>query len=319
MAASPKIVTSVLAVLTLAGVTWIVLGYRRDRAPLVERIGEIRGYIDDARAERRRHDAVLEDLQALADRTLGSDRETVDHQLRSRLNRIGEAIGLSGFSVNTSRYAARPTPARSAFSARAERAVRDEIDFVEVEGSLSGEGSLEQALRLVHEVQAEPWPKRIDQMRLNPRDNGARFDVTMRLTTLFLPDRGPESPPSLDRPLDEGFQAHAPLAQVNPFRLPPAPEPPTQPAPEVVVQAPPTPVGPDWTQWTVTGVVEGPTGVEVWMLHPATGESRRLASGDPLDGLELVSAAGDRARFRRGASEFTVRVGATLGEPEPSR
>ena len=124
------------AIVALAGLTWIGLGYRRDRGPLVERIDKIRGYVADARAEQRRHDVVLEDLQALAEHTLGGDRETVDHRLRSHLNRLGEAIGLSGLSVNTSRYAARSSPARAAFTARAERQVRDEVDFVEVEATV---------------------------------------------------------------------------------------------------------------------------------------------------------------------------------------
>ena len=43
------------AIVALAGLTWIGLGYRRDRGPLVERIDKIRGYVADARAEQRTH------------------------------------------------------------------------------------------------------------------------------------------------------------------------------------------------------------------------------------------------------------------------
>ena len=38
-------------------------------------------------------------IQSYVDRTLGGDDETVDHRLRSRLNRIAETVGLADATV----------------------------------------------------------------------------------------------------------------------------------------------------------------------------------------------------------------------------
>ena len=157
-------------------------------------------------------------LQAYADRTLGDNLEAVDHELRTRLNRIGEEVGLSKLSVGTGRVRRMESPARNLPPFRPHRELREELDFVEVEASVSGVGSLEAAMRLVHRIEAEPWMKRVVQVRLQPRDNGERFVVTIRLVTLYLPGRTPARPLETVADLG-GFERYQLLVRRNPFRL----------------------------------------------------------------------------------------------------
>ncbi|MHC4769169.1 MAG: hypothetical protein ACYTEI_10715, partial [Planctomycetota bacterium] len=146
-------------------------------------------------------------IRGLVDRTLGGDLETVDHRLRSRLNRIGEDLGLEALSVGTGRVRRLETPAKSQFKRRGQQALRGELDFVEVEAWISGEGSLERVLRLIHRIDAEPWPKRVHQVRVQPKLSAQRFAVQLRFVTLFLPDRDPIQPPP---PGEPGISAATP-------------------------------------------------------------------------------------------------------------
>ena len=301
-------------VVVLAGLGWLgwrpvrsmYLGPRVEveqrRAKLIADVNRYRSGVDDGLRLRT-------ELQAYADRTLGGDLEAVDHELRTRLNRIGEEVGLKKLSVGTGRVRSMETPARNVAALRANKELRDELDFVEVEASVSGVGSLEAAMRLVHRIEAEGWIKRIVQVRLQPRDNGERFVVTIRLVTLYLPGRAPAGPVETVADLG-GFERYQPLVRRNPFRLAAKP-----------VAAAPQPVAPkpagQHRKWVLTGVVSGPDGVEVWLLHADSGQSRRLSIGQSIQGVRLVAAAGDTADFEFGEDRFTVPVGRPLAPKRP--
>jgi len=79
----------------------------------------------------------------------------------------------------------RASPARTLFKGNAQRTLRDEVDFVELPAVVSGQGNYEQALRLISSIENEPWIKRIDSIKMDPKDNGGKFDFSLRLTTLF--------------------------------------------------------------------------------------------------------------------------------------
>ncbi len=294
-------------VVVLAGLGWLgwtpvrslYLDERADieqrRAKLIAQVARYQAGADDSLRVRTA-------LQAYADRTLGGDLEAVDHGLRTRLNRIGEEVGLAKLSVATGRVRSMESPARSLRPFRAHRELREELDFVEVEALVSGEGSLEAAMRLVHRIEAEPWIKRVVQVRLQPRDNGERFVVTIRLVTLYLPGRTPAR--RLETVADlGGFERYQLLARSNPFQL-------------AAKLAPASPM-PAEQQWVLTGVVSGPDGVEVWLLHAESGLSQRLTVGPSIEGVRLVSAAGDTAEFKFGEDRFTVPVGRPLTPGEP--
>ncbi len=296
-------------VVVLAGLGWLgwtpvrsmYLDERADieqrRAKLIAQVARYRSGADDSLRVRTA-------LQAYADRTLGGDLEAVDHELRTRLNRIGEEVGLKKLSVGTGRVRSMETPARNVAALRANKELRDELDFVEVEASVSGVGSLEAAMRLVHRIEAEGWIKRIVQVRLQPRDNGERFVVTIRLVTLYLPGRAPAGPVETVADLG-GFERYQLLARRNPFHLAAKPA------------ATPPPPAAEQKKWVLTGVVSGPDGVEVWLLHAESGQSRRLTVGQSIEGIRFVSAEGDTAEFKFGEDRFAVRVGRPLTQNRP--
>lgn len=140
--------------------------YLNQRAALKQRIGQLTSNIQRYEAGVEDQTRVAEALGRYADGSMGGDLETVDHQLRSRLNRIGEEIGMAGLTVGTGRARNLQSPAKSQFRLRGQRALRDETDFVEVEAWISGQAEFEQVLQLVHRVREEPWLKRIHQVRL---------------------------------------------------------------------------------------------------------------------------------------------------------
>lgn len=300
-------------VVVLAGLGWlgwtpVRSKFLEPRADLEERRVKLNGEVARYRTGSDDHVRVTAALRAYVDRTLGGDLETVDHELRTRLNRIGEEIGLEKLSVGTGRVRQMESPARNLPDFRSRRELREEIDFVEVEASVSGEGSLETVMHLVHRIETEPWMKRVVQVRLTPRDNGERFVVTVRLVTIYLPSRAPSG--ALEAVSDpSGFERYRQLAGRNPFRIASKPD-------AVAVAPPPRLAAPPpvdkYRKWVLTGVVSGPDGVEVWLIHGDSGDSRRLTVGQQIEEVRLVSAAGDTAEFQVGDARFTVPVGEPL-------
>ncbi len=262
-------------------------------------------------------------IQGFVDRTLGSDLDSTDSALRSRLNRIGEELRLVDLSVKTDRATVRASPAKSEFQARgSQKAMRDEPDFVELPATMSGEGTIDQVLRLVHRIHAEPWIKRLDGVRLEQAKAGERVRMTLRLTTLFLPGKRSKSDPrpsDADRvAIEQNFERFRSLVAANPFRVP-VPEKPA--APTATAQAPPPAVpvqlGFPYDQWLLTGLVDGPTGVEAWVRNPATGERRELQVGQVIGEIAFAGAIGDVAEFTLGQERFGVQVGAALNARGP--
>jgi hypothetical protein len=305
------IAAAVLAV--LAG-GWALTGaarrvYLTPRAELRREIDAVRGRLEDRRAALASADDVRARLRAVVDRTLGSEVETVDHRLRARLNRIAEAVGLERPTVGTGRTGARLSPARGIFRGR-HRDLRDEVDFVELEGWVSGEATFVQALGLVEAVHREPWPKHVDQVRLEAKDNGARFKVTVRLTTLLLPGLEPAriDPDGAPPPAPPSLAAYAALGSVNPFHLPAA----TPMAAPGAEGAPPAASPFPYEQWAVTGVARAGGGTEIWLLNRTSGESRRLTVGDRLGDAVLVAVEGDRIVFEIDDRRVVLAVGEPL-------
>jgi hypothetical protein len=308
-----KIILALAAVTALASLGWapVKAAYFNQRRMQRDRIVSLTNDIDLFKKAASEHVGVRDGIQGYVDRTLGGDLETVDHQLRSRLNRIGEQLGLEALTVGTGRVRRLGTPAKSRqFRGPGQKALRDELDFVEVEGWIAGQGSLEDALRLIHRIDAEPWLKRVQQVRLQPKANAERFGVQLRLVTLYLPDRAPQQPPPAGDPPD--FGRYASMASRNPFQVPPAA---SEPSPGPAA----TPVGADagLNRWVLTGVATSGGSVEAWLLRPDSGETRRLVPGDTFEGLVLVAGDGNVAEFQLGNKRFRVAVGSRLAERLP--
>jgi hypothetical protein len=311
-----KPILMLFAAVAAVALTWIAVNrwYLTPRIALKDQIGKATVILAEQRAAREDSRNVSKHLQGFVDRTLGPNLETVDHRLRSRLNRLCEQSKLQGVSVGTEGAGKdRFSPAKIKFRSSSHKALRDEIDFVELEAWISGVGALEDVVRLISSIEAEPWIKRIDQVRLDPRDNGARMTLSLRLTTLFLPGRAPrgeQPPPTVVEP-DARYVA---LVSGNPFRVPPPPEPqPAAPAP----RQPAAPLGPPpfpFDQWAITGLAQGPSGPEAWLLHRPSGQTRVLGVGQQIDAAVFSGATGDAAGFTLGPQRFVVAVGATMDQ-----
>ena len=303
------ILIAALALITWAGYHLGNRTFSTASTQLLRDIETYRSVLDVVSDERVRLPRQRTQLQSIVDRTLGGDVETVDASLRSGLNRIGEEIGLAGLSVRTGTAATRLSPARSEFQGTARRHLRDEPDFVELEAWISGQGDLRQSLHLLHRLQREPWMKKLLQVKLSPKDNGARFDVNIHLVTLFLPGRIPNADPGSIPPYDpQDFERYAALVSANAFRVPPE-----QPA-QAVAQVKPAPPPFPYEKWWLTGIAHGAGGMEVWLLNRESGESRRLGAGDRLHEATLVEARGEMAEFQEFQQRFSVAVGQNLGD-----
>ncbi|MCZ6835152.1 MAG: hypothetical protein O7G85_05195 [Planctomycetota bacterium] len=278
--------------------------YFEPRAELDETIDRVGARVASYRKGLRDQPRVQEALQSYVDRTLGGDLEAVDHRLRTRLNRLGEQLQLNDVVVGTGRAISRGTPAKRRFTRR-EKELRDETDFIELNAWISARGTLQQTLCLVDAIEAEPWIKRLDQIDLDPQDNGASIDIVVRLTTLFLPGRDPElgEASTYDTTRIDRF---ARLIELNPFQVPEAP-PEVVTTPEVI----PTPTS-ELDSWTITGIAQSTSGYELWLLHEGTNATRVWRPGEQIENVVLVTARDELAIIQDEESQYAILVGQKL-------
>lgn len=327
------------AVLVGAGVVGAIgvgylVGEKRfsdDRTKVLAEIDTFTGVLTRARSNRESRPALDARLQAITDRTLGGSIESVDSEVRRRLNRACEELGLSEFSVTTGVSNSRPTPAKSEFKRPDERKLRDEPDFVELQTTVTASGTASQVLQLVFRMEIEPWLKRIELIRLNPDVAGDKVRVTLRANTIFLPGQSPKSPLVLDQAKVSTASRYAALFGANLFKVPapppatpavvasaanaqtPATPPPSNPGTDSG-SAPAGPTGFAYGEWQVTGIVEGPTGTEVWLRHVPSGTPLTLAPGGAVGDLILRSVRYDFAVFEGAGGSFRVQVGNNLSQ-----
>lgn len=289
--------------------TWY-LGPRHDR---ISKIADAQDKAVAYQKEVRERVPIQRELRGYAGRTLGTAGEEVIDALRSRLNRIGAAVGLQGLSVSTSGVRKIASPADSEFP----RELRGQADFYELSGELSGRGTYEQALSVVEMIEDEPYLHQVRRVSMRPRQNGSEIDVSVTLATIFfsgqeVPDRGEH--PDLPQPPEnaDGTDAAKRLGARNVFQVPPPPPPPPS-APEPVKEAPPPPPSPPpYQDWVVTGVVSIDGAPELWVKHVKNNQVRHLAVGQRVLGATFVSAEGDRAVIEVDGEQCVVEVGWTL-------
>jgi len=322
------------AALLAAGIGFMV-GDRRfsaERAAAEESIDTYVSVLTQARKVRDGRAALDGRVQGVADQTLGSSLEVVDSEVRRRLNRACEELGITEFSVTTGTSIAKPTPAKREFKQTIERSLREEPDFVEVEATVNAAGRAGQMYRLMHRVQAEPWLKRVESIRLDPSADGSQLRMTLKLRTLFLPGRPPAKPLVPDPQALAMSGRFALLFDSNPFRIPP---PVVAIASEKVqktssegtptVQSNPgsgenaSPIGvpnPDspfpYGEWQLTGVVDGPGGAEAWLRHLPTGSQLTLQPGAAVGELIFRRVEYDFGVFDLPGGTCRVQVGSNL-------
>ena len=141
-----SLITSLVIVGVVLGVTarvyqWQVL------APGAELKSELVGLEKNIRTlekYNRKRVELNQELKGYEARTLGATAEEVEHKLSVLLHEVGVAHGLSGLTVDSRARRAALNPAADTIVGFFERSESKRPDFVVVEGTLVGSGSLEQ-------------------------------------------------------------------------------------------------------------------------------------------------------------------------------
>lgn len=315
----PAALLASLAGLSMLGAAGTILVRSQWLAPAAElraAIAEARASLESQREALRGAAAVAEELDAFGARGLGTTREAVDHALRTQLADLAEAAGIATVTVSTRGERVLATPMRSAMPRRGIwTRLRDEPDLVELAASISGEADFPAVLQLMANLAEAPWPRRIDGFRLDPRGGGERLGFRIDVTTGYLPDRGGDGPMPPAEASPTAREAVARLVARDPFRLPPPPPPPApEPPPVVVAETPPDPGPPPfpWGRWLLTGVAEGPGGLEAWVLHRDEGTAAVLALGDAFHQLRVESIDAEGVVLASDEDRVRILVGESL-------
>ena len=249
-------------------------------------------------------------LDELRSRSLGGDEETVDHRVRTQLNRLLESLEVVEATVTTSEPRTVETPARSIMG-RAQaslRSRRDEPDFATLEFKIGGVAPLGRVLSLLTELRGQTWPCRIEDVRLDPVANGARLRFAVRCTTMFLlgPDAGEPEPSNAS---SEALAQFADFALSNPFALPPAPA-------AVVQQSTPRPSRPSapsfpYDKWRLTGIAELAGTMESWWVRP-NGKTVVLREGAGIGKALIAGIEPESVVLQRADQQLRVEIGSAI-------
>jgi hypothetical protein len=261
--------------------------------------------------------------QALKDfgaTTIAATVDGADARFRSLLSEIAVTSGLSKSSVqiNTSRPERVLNPGgTSKLTTRLKDDLKKQMDFLALNGTITGTGSLEASLRTLATLRAQPWVHRIESFSLKPEDKDRqRFALTVELVTLIAPDLAPANlpEPAIIPVPDGGRSTWAGIVQKNVFREPPPVVVATQPS----TPPPATPVRPPWSDWKLTGLVESRLGTEVFLINTRDGQRLTLAVGSAVSEARFLGGQGERAYFEIGGERFEVFNGQTLEQRRPA-
>lgn len=290
-------------------------------------IASFESRLEDDLAARKR----LKDIGA---RTLGPRFDAVEHKFRTGLSRLAERAGLSQIRVDSDPAEAIGNPLLTNTRVSNVRSAlrRAPRDLNVIRGSLRGVGTLEQALRTLAAVEAQPWVHRVASLQIRPigpADQPAeRFEFRITALTLFVPDLAPQTPDDEVKLADASAGSElllGPILSRNPFREP-APPPPavtvaqTSPPPpkgQQPPEQPPAPPPPPYAEWRLVGVMLGSRGPEALMVNTRTRESLALTKGAQLLDATMVDAQGERAVFEIAGQRFELTTGATLSQRRP--
>ena len=249
-------------------------------------------------------------LGELRSRSLGGDEETVDHRVRTQLNRLLESLEVVEATVTTSEPRTVETPARSIMG-RAQASLRkrrDEPDFATLEFKIGGVAPVGRVLGLLTELRAQTWPCRVEDVRLDPVANGAQLRFAVRCTTMFLlgPDAGEPEPSNAS---SEALAQFADFALSNPFALPPAPA-------AVVQQSTPRPSRPStpsfpYDKWRLTGIAELAGTMESWWVRP-NGKTVVFREGAGIGKALIAGIEPEAVVLQRADQQLRVEIGSAI-------
>lgn len=329
------------AMLLLAAGVPYYLHYESHREKKLADLGKYQQSIEALRKNISKHEDNDARLAAYAQRTLGYDRETVDHRLREGLFALASDAGLitDDIIANAKAIRAIKNPAVSArvreFRRYASADFIVQPDYVVLDGEVSGTGSFDAVVRLLSLVQSQPWIWSVQSFNLKPHDSqGNMFDVRVLVSTIFMPDLAqtkpnddatgdepPRAPPIVD-PGQAVVAATSAIVERNMF-APPKPKP-IEPKPVVVTQAPekptpakpkPAPPPPPWHEWRLTAISESPVqGTIAWLLNSRTNTAKLLKPGQAVLGARLIEVKDDQAVFEIGDKRYRLGLNETLAD-----
>jgi hypothetical protein len=262
---------------------------------------------------------ITEELRAIGATTLGSSPSEVANRFRGALRQVANACGLTNQEMNSHEPGAITNPggaAKLSFPSGLKTKLRDQRDFAVVSGTFEGRGSLEQVLRALGTLEAQPWIHRIDSFTIKPEGaERAVFSLKAGVSTLYMPDLAPKSATDLQVAAVESAHVAA-IVQKSMMREPPAVAHPA-PAPDPGPSAAPAPA---YADWKLTGVTVSPLlGLQAMMTNLKSGEKVTLGSGSAVADARLVSGNGGTAVFEIGGQRFEVNNGQTLEQRRPAR
>lgn len=310
-----------------------VVVFARPMAAAKARLAQSEDRLGDLDARLRDGRSVKKELTGFAGKTLGKAVDAVSHQYSASLRQLAERNGLTRVVVTHREPESQMNPLTKASGIRPEavkKVLRGRPDFQLMRGTVTGQGTLEQVLRTMAEVDAQTWC-RIDSFTLTPMERGEKFTIDMGVSAPMLSDLVTSEPAEIALPGardDAGFVLSA-ITTRNVFLDPKKPV--TEQAPVVVAADPPKgpvtapvpdsalpPPPPPYAEWKLTGVVVSHgTGVQVFMSNTRTNAKVTVLQGAKVEDAILVDGLGEVAVFEIAGAKFRVRINQTLAEREP--
>ncbi len=256
-------------------------------------------------------------LVAIEETALGPTGELAEHRLRALLTDLCTSGGLREYVIACREPKAVGNPAANENPMEFSREMRRQADFLVIETSVTGSGSLDACMRTVALLESQPWLHRVSGVSLQPRGKErVQFDLSAQLVTVLMPDLASDHTGDSAVVVDVDPSAWASVIARNPFVVaPPLPEPASavaEVAPEPT-RAKPKPLG----DWMVTGLMRTSGGGEAILSNTKTGESRVLIPGAELLGMQVSTILVSEIVMMEGESGYRVALGRTLAEREP--
>ncbi len=261
---------------------------------------------------------VKQQLSEIEATTLGPTGELAEHRMRTLLTDLCGQGGLKEFVIACREPKAVGNPAADEIPAEFNREMRRQADFLAIETSVTGRGSLDSCLHTVALLESQPWLHRVSGVSIQPRGKErTEFDLSAQVVTILMPDLATDETGASAQVVSADPSMWAAVTSRNPFIVaPPLPEPRVevaQAAPPAQPKSQPKPLG----DWVVTGVMRTTDGGEAILSNRKTGESRVLMPGGEMMGMKVSSILVDEIVMLEGESGYRVALGRSLAEREP--
>jgi hypothetical protein len=315
------ILGALAAVVAVSAAAWVVrVVYLKPRLELADALDASRQWVAFYEQQLKPRTQVAAGLKSWGERALAKDQEEADARLRSALEAAASMQGLTNIQVGTTRPGgvanpisrSRSSDLRDLATQMRRRAERGQPDFFLLRADLAASGTLDQTVRLVAALQAQPWIHRLESVSFRPEDKERqKFQLRVVVSSVLVPDLTPaQRPDPVVVALNERQLALAGgIAQRNAFRTRLSTTPPAEArAPEQSPQAPDS----VYRRWKLTGVTESRLGAQALLLNTLTSEQRAIPVGGMLLEARLVEAAGERAVFELDGRKMEVRSGESL-------